>query len=147
MTIESSELKKIIDDMGFRYGYVAEKLGVSRQTLNNWFKENKPEQIEKVKMAIRKSQIGDGNHYNDVNKDLVKVLRELVQSQKASLESQRATMQMQQQSLVEKNAIIEGLRKDLEGMYQDKELLQQEINKWLKKYEECEHRLKGKKKD
>lgn len=120
MSIEVSEIKKIIDDMGFRYGYIAEKLGVSRQTLNNWFKENKPEQIEKVKLAIRKSQVGNNNNYNDVNKDLVKVLRELVQSQKESLQSQRDTMQLQQQSLLEKNKIIDELRKEIKDLMSKK---------------------------
>ena len=120
----SENIKDLIKESGLKAYVVAEAVGVSKQSLNTWQNENKPEQIEKVKMAIRKSQVGDGNHYNDVNKDLIRVLRELVATQKDSILHYRAQIKMQGEALIEKTKVLDELIK--------------EVRLWRDRCEECE---------
>ena len=124
----SENIKDIIEESGLKINHIAETIGVSRVSINNWMKQNKPYQIEKVKMAIRKSQVGDNNVYtnSDASDRIVKILERLVKSQ----EDQIASLK---KSLEDKDAVIEDSRK--------------ELKLWRQRCEECEHRLKAKKKD
>ena len=119
-----SKIEELIKESGLREDAIVSALGVKRQSLYNWKKTDKPENIEKVKMAIRKSQIGDGNHYNDVNKDLIRVLRELVATQKDSILHYRAQIKMQGEALIEKTKVLDELIK--------------EVRLWRDRCEECE---------
>ena len=110
-----SKIEELIKESGLREDAIVSALGVKRQSLYNWKKTDKPENIEKVKMAIRKSQVGDGNHYNDVNKDLIRVLRELVATQKESILHYRAQIKMQGEALVEKTKVISDLIEELKS--------------------------------
>ena len=46
--MSKKRIKKIIDDSGLKINYVADLLGITRQTLNTWSKEDENDQYKTV---------------------------------------------------------------------------------------------------
>ncbi len=72
-----NRIKKLIEDSGLKKKIIAERLGISRQTLNAWEKSDDPEAYKKVKSVVREARITYGDS-NEISKERFEELEEKV---------------------------------------------------------------------
>lgn len=114
-----TDIEQEIKANRFTITQLADILQISRTTLYEWLKGENPNHIELIRGAMKRSQMGNNNHY-EANDRIVRVLELTVKSLandndslNKRLDKQDVIIENQQQSLLEKNKIISNLEKEL----------------------------------